>query len=59
MNIYMDGVLIILSVDNNQIQPIEDHPFVTSCHIMSCFKIVTLEKFVQASNDDIFKRISC
>ena len=55
----MDGVLIILSVDNNQIQPIEDHPFVTSCHIMSCFKIVTLEKFVQASNDDIFKRISC
>ena len=54
-NIYMDGVLIIFSIDHIQIHTIEGHPFLTSCHIISCLKMVTLESYVRASNYDIFK----
>ena len=53
----MGGVLIIFSMDHTQIHPIGGHPFLASCHIISCFKIVTIENSVQDSNDSIFKRI--
>jgi hypothetical protein len=56
-NIYMGGILIIFSMDHTQIQPIDGHPFLTSCHIIPCFKMVAIEHSVQASNDDAFKRI--
>ena len=56
-NIYMGGVLIIFSINNTQIQPIWGHPFLISCHIISCFKMVTLENSVQASNAGLLKCI--
>ena len=56
-NIYMGGVLIIFSMDHTQIQPIGGRPFLTSCHIIPCFKMVALEHSVRASNDDVFVRI--
>ena len=42
----------MLYMDNKQIQPIKDHPFYTSCNILSCFKMVTLEHSVRASNEN-------
>ena len=56
-NIYMGGVLIIFSMVHTHIQPIGVHMFLTSCHIISFFKMVPLENYAQASNYDIFKRI--
>ena len=55
INIYMGGVPIIFSMHHNQIQKIWGRQFLTSCHIISCFKMVTPENSV--SNDDVFKRI--
>ena len=55
--IYVYGVLVIFYMDHTKIHTIGGHPFLTSCHIISCVKMVTLENYVQASNDDIFKRI--
>ena len=45
-NIYMGGVLIISSMDHSQIQPIRGRPFLTSCHIVPCFKMVPLENSI-------------
>ena len=56
-NIYMGGTLLIFSMDHTQIQPIEGHPFLTSCHIIPCFKMVNLKHSVRAANDEPFKRI--
>ena len=50
----MGGVMIISSIDNYHIHPIGGHKFLLSCHIISCFKMVTLENSVQASNDEGF-----
>ena len=56
-NIYMGGVLFIFSMDHTQIQPIEGHPFLTSCHIIPCYKMILLKNSVRAHNDLNFKRI--
>ena len=56
-NIYLGGVLIILSMDHNRIHPIWVHKFLTSYHIIFCFEMVTLENCAQDSNDVILKRI--
>ena len=56
-NIYMGGVLNIFSMDPTQIRTIGVHQFMKSCHIIYCFKMVTRENSVQASNNDIFKFI--
>ena len=56
-NIFFEGILILFSIDHLQIQPISGVPFLTSCHIVPCFKMVLLEHFVRAANDEPFKRI--
>ena len=56
-NVYMGGVLIIFSMDHTQIQPLTGRPFLTSCHIVPCFRTVALELSVRASTDDAFVRI--
>ena len=56
-NIYMGGVLFIFSMDHTQIQPIEGHHFLTSIHIIPCYKMVVLRNSVRAHNDPDFKRI--
>ena len=43
-NMYMGDVLIIFSMNHTQIQPIRGHKFLTSCHIISCFKMATHEE---------------
>ena len=53
----MGGVLIIFSMDHTQIQTVGGHPFMESCHIISCFKMVPLDNYLRAFNDDIFKCI--
>ena len=56
-NVFFGGILIIFTMDHTQLQPVEGRPFLTSCHILSCFKMVTLVCSVRASNDPAFKRI--
>ena len=56
-NIFMGGVLIIFTIDHFQIQPIRGRPFLTSCHVIPCFNMVTLEHSVRAANDPPFQRL--
>jgi hypothetical protein len=56
-NIYMGGTLMIFTMDHTQIQPIKGHPFLISCHVIPCFKMVNLCHSVRASGDILFKRI--
>ena len=46
-NIYMGGTLIILSMDHSQISPIGGRPFLTSVHVIPCFKMVSLSHSVR------------
>ena len=45
-NVYMGGVVIIFLMDHTQIQRINSRPFLTSCHIIPCFKAVGFEHSV-------------
>ena len=56
-NVYMGGVVIFFPMDHTQIQPINGRPFLTSCHIIPCFKAVSLEHSVRAATDHAFIRI--
>lgn len=56
-NVYMGGVLIIFTMDHTQIQPIKGRPFLTSCNMISSFRMVSLEKSVRASGDPKFMRL--
>lgn len=56
-NIYIGGSLLIFTMDHKQIQPIHGHPFLTSCHVIPCFKFVNLNHFMRASSDVNFQRI--
>ena len=56
-NIFFGGVLIIFSIDHTQIHPIRGCPFLTSCHVIPYFKMVTLENSIRAGNYVTFKRI--
>jgi hypothetical protein len=56
-NIYLGGLLIICTLDHTQIQPIDGRPFLTSSHIIPCFKMVCLKHSVRASSDVQFQRI--
>ena len=56
-NIYMGGVLIIMTLDPCQIQPDKGRPFMTSVHTISCFKMVNLHHSVRASSDLLLQRI--
>ena len=53
----MGGVLIIFTMDHTQIQPIGGKSSLTSCQVISCFKMVPLENSVYASDNAPFRRI--
>ena len=42
---------MIFTMDHTQIQPIKGHPFLISCHVIPCFKMVNLCHSVRASGD--------
>jgi predicted GIY-YIG superfamily endonuclease len=56
-SLYLGGVLIICTLDHTQIQSIDNRPFLTSSHIISCFAMAMLEHSVRASGDLPFQRI--
>ena len=56
-NIFFGGVIIICTIDHTQLQPVEGRPFLTSSHVITCFKMAMLETSVRASNDPNFERI--
>ena len=47
----MGGLLIISTIEHTQIKPIEGRPFLTSSHIISCFRMVELKHSVRANSD--------
>ena len=53
-NIYLGGVLTIFTMDHTQISPFESKPFLTSSHVIPCFRMVVLETSVRASSDANF-----
>ena len=52
----MGRSLIIFSMDHEQIQTIHSNPFLTSCHVIPCFKFINLNHSVRASKDIDFQR---
>ena len=55
-NIFFGGVLIIFTIDHTQIQPFDARSFLTSIHVIPCFRMVALETSVRASGDLNFQR---
>ena len=56
-NLFLGGVLLIFTIDHTQIQPIGGRPLLTSCHMLSCFKMVALSNSARASGDPAFQLI--
>ena len=56
-NIFMGGVLIIMSLDHSQLLPIEGRPFLTSVHVIPCIKMVCLQHSIRANEDAQLQRI--
>jgi predicted GIY-YIG superfamily endonuclease len=56
-NIFFGGVLIMFTIDHTQIQPFDARPFLTSIHVIPCFRMVALETSVRAGGDLTFFRI--
>ena len=56
-NTYLGGLLLIFTIDHTQIQPVEGRPFLTSSHMVPCFKMVALEESVRAASDSRLKRL--
>lgn len=51
------GVHIIGTMDNSQLQPIEELPFLVSSFMLTCFVMVKLEHSVRAYGDVRFQRL--
>ena len=51
------GILIIGSMDNSQIQPIDQLPFLTSSIVLTCFQAIKLQHSLRAHGDIDFQRI--
>ena len=51
------GVLILGTMDNTQIQPINMLPFLTSTLVLTCFQAVQLQHSVRAHGDIDFQRL--
>ena len=56
-NILLGGVVIIGTIDHTQLQPVNGRPFLTSSHVITCFKMVMLQTSVRAVGDVSFQRI--
>jgi hypothetical protein len=56
-NIFLGGLMIIATMDHTQIQPINAKPFLTSSHIITCFRMVNLSTSVRSSGDATNQRI--
>jgi len=56
-NIFLEGVVIISTMDHTQLQPVKGRPFLLSTHVITCFKMVKLEACVRAARDKDFQRL--
>jgi hypothetical protein len=56
-NIFLGGLLIICTLDHTQIQLVKGRPFLTSTHIIPCFKMVSFVNSIRASGDAAFQKI--
>lgn len=56
-NIFFGGVVIIGTIDHTQLQPVNGRPFLTSSHVITCFKMTMLKTSVRAVGDLNFQRI--
>jgi hypothetical protein len=57
-NIFLGGLLLIIcTLDHTQIQLVKGRPFLTSTHIIPCFKMVSFVNSIRASGDAAFQKI--
>ena len=56
-DIFLGGVLLISTMDHTQLQPVTGRPFLLSTHVITCFKMIKLQKSVRASGDLRFQRL--
>ena len=56
-NIFLGGLVIIGTIDHTQIQPIEGRQFLTSSHIILCFRMVELKHSVRANSEHSWQHI--
>ena len=58
VNTHMGGVLIISTIDDKQLQPIEGFPVLLSPHIITCFTVKMLTESVRAATCKTSRRIN-
>ena len=56
-DIFLGGLLIISTIDHKQLSPVRGKPFLTSPHVMTCFKAFKLHHSVRANADDSLAEI--
>ena len=56
-NIFLGGVVIFGTIDHTQLQPVKGRPFLTSSHVITCFKMVMLTTSVRSFGDLPFQRL--
>ena len=54
---FLGGMMILCTMDHTQLQPINGRPFLTSVHVIPCFRMIELKTSVRASDDVAFQRI--
>ena len=54
-DIFMDGVVIIITIDHTQLQPVDGRPFLLSTNVITCFKMIKLQTSVRAAGDVQFQ----
>ena len=56
-DIFLGGLLIICTIDQKQLSPVKGKPFLTSPHVLTCFKAYSLCHSVRAHLDSKFAEI--
>ena len=51
---FVGGVIIIITMDHTQLQPVEGSTFLLSRHVITCFKMLNLKTYVHAAVDEEF-----
>ena len=54
---FMEGLLIISTLDHKQLQPVSGRSFLISANIISCFRCIILKELVRAAGDPPFQII--
>jgi len=56
-NLFMGGVMIVGSMDKDQLLPVDGRPFLTSPYVLFSFRIISLISSIRAVGDRPFQRL--